>query len=112
MQIVIDIPKAEYEDIKYFRTIVDESRDYIASSILNGTPFDTHDEEIIATTVESIWGKPPYAELLDKIRAEIHEYLCEVGYTGWIDISKNKIEEDIFNIIDKYRAERGDKECR
>ena len=36
MQIVINIPEEEYEDIKYCGTIVDESRDYIASRILNG----------------------------------------------------------------------------
>ena len=37
MQIVIDIPEEEYEAIKYYGTIVDESRDYIASRMLNGT---------------------------------------------------------------------------
>lgn len=37
MQIIIKIPDAEYEDIKCFRTIVDESRDYIADCILKGT---------------------------------------------------------------------------
>jgi hypothetical protein len=36
MKIVIDIQREEYEDIKYYGTIVDESRDYIASIILNG----------------------------------------------------------------------------
>ena len=42
------------------------------------------------------------SDMFDNIRTEIHGYLCEVGYTGWIDISKNKIEGDIFKIIEKY----------
>lgn len=37
MQIVIDIHEEEYNDVKYFGTIVDEDRDYIAECILNGT---------------------------------------------------------------------------
>ena len=36
IELVIKIPEDEYEDVKYFGTIVDEDRDYIASRILNG----------------------------------------------------------------------------
>lgn len=38
IELVIKIPEEEYEDIKYFGTIVDESRDYIANIILSGIP--------------------------------------------------------------------------
>lgn len=38
VEIVIKIPEEEYEDIKHFGTIVDESRDYTANIILSGTP--------------------------------------------------------------------------
>jgi len=37
VEIVIKIPYKEYKDIKDFRTIVDESRDFIADCILKGT---------------------------------------------------------------------------
>lgn len=61
MKIIIDISEAEYEDIKYFGTIVDESRDYIASSILNGTPLPKGhgrliDVKQIVTEDECIWN--------------------------------------------------------
>ena len=60
-----------------------------------------HDAEVIKETVESMWGKPPYTEVLDKIRAEIAEYkddkIIHDERTEMIDI--------VLEIIDKYRAE-------
>lgn len=107
MQIVIDIPKKTYEQLKFldehgilgFDTIIDEA-------IANGTPLDKHDEEVIKETVESIWGKPPYIELLDRLRDEIENYdnfiICANGQKG-IHIDK------ALEIIDKYKAESEDK---
>ena len=67
MKLIIDIPEEEY--IK----ICDEPCTELALAVRNGTSLDKHDEEIIAETVESRWGKPPYTELLDKIRVEIED---------------------------------------
>lgn len=65
---------------------------------------EKHDEEVIKETVESIWGKPPYTELLDKIRAEIEE-------NRWTDknirIERNALASGLdvaLDIIDKYIA--------
>lgn len=63
---------------------------------LLGVDFSKHDEEIIKETVESVWGKPPYTELLDKIRAEIEQMNC-------LDYVKPITVEEVFAIIDKYR---------
>lgn len=66
-----------------------------------------HDEEIIKETVESIWGKPPYNDVLDKIRAEIkHHSEHFINDNG--EDSFAIYEDDVLAIIDKYR--KGDKE--
>jgi hypothetical protein len=65
-----------------------------------------HDEEIIKETVESIWGKPPYTEVLDSIKAEI-----ETAKEKWWSNAKSNYFvklSDVIAIIDKYR--KGDKE--
>jgi len=62
-----------------------------------------HDEEVIKETVASIWGKPPYTEMLDEIRAELHA-TAEMHEDGVYYLREKWIDE----IIDKYR--KGDKE--
>ena len=101
MQIVIDIDENLYT--RLFDNGIDNYADAIdmAKAIRTGTPLDKHDEEVIKETVESIWGKPPYIELLDKIRDEIENYdnfiICANGQKG-IHIDK------ALEIIDKYKG--------
>lgn len=73
----------------------------ICEALNNGTPLDKHDEEVIAETVESIWGKPPYMDMLDKIRAEVEalnqDYYCEGDF--------DKCKDYVLDILDEYRGE-------
>lgn len=70
------------------------------------------DEEIIKETVESIWGKPPYTEVPDSIKAEIEQYQADCNLSCSDDANCricDKITFDtIYRIIDKYR--KGNKE--
>lgn len=55
--------------------------------------------KVIKETVESIWGKPPYTEVLDKIRAEIiDKYMTATGEV-------NTVAKGCLQIIDKYRVD-------
>ena len=79
IELVIKIPEEkiviEYgEVVSIGRNNDKELADYIFA----GTPLEKHDAKIIKETVESIWGKPPYTEVLDKIRAEIEH--CKNKY--------------------------------
>ena len=67
-----------------------------------------HDEEIIKETVESIWGKPPYNELLDSIRAEILMNAYPIVH-GINNHELGMTLYGILQVIDKYRK-GGDKE--
>lgn len=108
IELIIKIPKKVYNAVihKEFdaNLVVDEMR----KSIVNGTPLDKHDEEVIAETVESIWGKPPYIEVLDKIRAEIDVArfidkdikLCKNANASGLEVA--------MQIIDKYRGEENE----
>ena len=58
-----------------------------------------HDEEVIKETVASIWGKPPYTEVLDKIRAEIEEHRNKTEH-----MDKYDLVGDCLDIIDKYKG--------
>lgn len=73
---------------------------------------EKHDEEIIKETVESVWGKPPYTELLDKIKAEIERYQADCNLSCSDDANCricDKITFDtIYRIIDKYRKGQTD----
>ena len=72
MQIVIDIPEEEYKDIKYFGTIVDESRDYIASSILNGIPLPKGHGRLI--DVDELFTSERPKGITDDVWKESHIY--------------------------------------
>ena len=95
MKLIIDIPDSAYD---FLSNTVD--------AIAVGTPLEKHDEEIIKETVESIWGKQPYNELLDEIRAEI-ENECEPCIYE-IDFAYTNGLSRALEIIDKYK--KGDKE--
>ena len=69
--------------------------------LLIDIPDKDYDEEIIAETVESIWGKPPYTELLDKIRAEIEDIYC--GQYCDNPLTADTVKERVLEIIDKYK---------
>jgi len=100
MQIVIDIDEDYFEIIKHD---VAQGNDYKPFKLIaNGTPLDEHDEEVIKETVESIWGKPPYTEVLDKIRDEIEQITDTMGVSYNQYVSKI----DVLQIIDKYRKEK------
>lgn len=92
MKLIIDIPDSAYD---FLSQTVD--------AIANGTPLEKHDEEIIKETVASIWGKPPYIELLDKIRAELHA-TAEMHEDDVYYLREEWIDE----IIDKYRKGQTD----
>jgi len=95
MQIVIDIDENVYKEIK---KIVADGNEmcFMQKLIANGTPLEKHDEEVIKETVESIWGKPPYNEVLDKIKTEIDNALSD----GMIH------KKTVLGIIDKYKKEQ------
>ena len=91
MELIIDIHEKDYQSILNSGQVPYG----VVYAIMNGTPLDKHDEEVIADTVESIWGKPPYMDILDKIRAEIADIY--VGYRHGYEIMA-----DVLAIIDKH----------
>lgn len=100
MKLIIDINDNEYEGIKKYPDNITSYpvTIHLYDAVRNGTPLDKHDEEIIAETVESIWGKPPYTELLEKLRAEIEAYQSDAFYSDNVMMNKKTVLE----IIDKY----------
>ena len=103
MKLIIDINDNEYKGIKKYPDNITSYpvTIHLHDAVRNGIPLDKHDEEIIATTVESIWGKPPYTELLDKIRAEIEDIYC--GQYCKNPLTADTVKERILEIIDKYK---------
>jgi hypothetical protein len=117
MQIVIDILEEVYKSI--------QDNDYCGISnadmynaVKNGTPLEEHDEEIIKETVASIWGKPPYTDVLDKIRAEIEQKIEQERFARSVFRGEEKdavkVEQctgsifaynNVIRLIDKYKAE-------
>lgn len=85
MKLIIEIDDKRIKGIKLLAKEQDIATPYptLEQIIANGIPLDKHDEEIIAETVESIWGKPPYTELLDKIRTEITEEIEAYRMSDW-----------------------------
>ncbi len=105
MKLIVDISEDVYtrlfdNGIQDNEIAVDDVCE-MARALRHGTPLETHDEEVIKETVESIWGKPPYTEVLDKIRAEILVLDdADYDYDGYY-----KAVTDALAIIDKYKEE-------
>jgi len=115
IELVIKIDEETYRDIQSHDWKNGEwwySEEWRA--IHNGISLDKHDEEVIAETVESIWGKPPYMDVLNKIRAEIEQLTITEGgedYTRKMaELYSLKIK--VLQIIDKYRGESDCRECK
>ena len=112
IELIVKIPEEVYKQIKDSSTIFRDDEKMCYEAVQNGTPLAKHDEEIIKETVESIWGKPPYTELLDKIWAEIKQYQADCDLTCSDDSNcrtcNNITFGTIYQIIEKYK--KGDKE--
>lgn len=115
MKIVIDIPEHDKNVIERF-VRGDGCEDFPPSIIENliravyfGTPLEKHDEEIIKEAVESIWGKPPYNEVLDKIRYEIVN-LPDINPDYPMDKRVHICKGEALYIIDKYRKGQTDED--
>ena len=109
IELVIKIPKEVYERILKAKSVPDVLGIDIVNTInatKNGTPLDKHDEEIIAETVESIWGKPPYTELLDRLTADL-ESLREPTEPHLVDYRyhRNDMLDMVLGVIERYRNE-------
>jgi len=108
MELVIKIPKDVYtrlfdNGIQDNEIATDDICE-MARALRLGTPLEKHDEEVIKETVESIWGKPPYTELLDKIRTEIND--IEEGISSYHNDRPWVFKDEVLEIIDKYRKEQ------
>lgn len=104
MKLLIDIPEDAYVGIissGYF-----SSEFNMIKALKESTPLDKHDEEIIAETVESIWGKPPYTELLDRLTADL-ESLREPTEPHLVDYRyhRNDMLDMVLGVIERYRNE-------
>lgn len=117
MELVIKIPEEMYQAIKGSSMYISGRRngktiDYtLFKAVKNGTPLEKHDEEVIKETVESIWGKPPYTEMLDKIRAEIEQLpTTKCTETHRIYIDADDFKKNVLVILDKYKAESEEEE--
>lgn len=107
MKLIIDIDDKVYGLLKYFENSLklndkkdgnDDVKTVLMREVLNGIPLDKHDEEIIAETVKSIWGKS-YTDMLDKIRNEIER---KANSGQWSDATIYGMLKAIA-IIDKYK---------
>lgn len=103
IELVVKLPESIWVAIQNgeYCGILDD-RTY--NAIKNGTPLEKHDEEVIKETVESIWGKPPYTEMLDKMRAEIKS-ISPKTYPFLHSTDRYVKEDAVLQIIEKYKAE-------
>ena len=107
MKLIIDINDNEYEGIKGYPDNITSYpvTIHLYDAVRNGTPLDKHDEEIIAETVESIWGKPPYTELLDRLTADL-ESLREPTEPHLVDYRyhRNDMLDAALGVIERYKG--------
>ena len=104
MKLIIDIPEGLKKDFELEQWTALSCME-MKNALINGTPLDKHDEEVIAETVESIWGKPPYIDVLDKIKAEIEQNAYPIVH-GVNNHEKGMTLYGILQVIDKYRGEQ------
>lgn len=94
------------------RKLIDDTFDMAIKALEQDIDFDKQAEKVIEETVKSIWGKPPYTEVLDKIRAEIEKVVWEdvvVSLDGTDEVRIPRLDpDDVFEIIDKYRKGKND----
>lgn len=96
--------KMDDDMLDTFYETKDEEREALSEAIKildQGFDVDKHDTEVIKETVESIWGKPPYTDVLDDIRAEIENnwQLRDFPASPFSCGLRHALE-----IIDKYRG--------
>ena len=106
MKLLIDINDNEYEGIKKYPDNITSYpvTIHLYDAVRNGVPLDKHDEEIIATTVESIWGKPPYTDMFDKLRTDL-EALREPTEPHLVDYRyhRNDMLDMVLGVIERYK---------
>lgn len=109
MKLIVDVSESDYEVIinhcdDYVKSLYNEPEERCILAVKNGTPLDKHDEEIIAETVESIWGKPPYTELLDNLTADL-ESLREPTEPHLVDYRyhRNDMLDMVLGVIERYK---------
>ena len=108
MQIVIDIPDNDYDNIMYNHEYRSWDMTVLERIIANGIDLDKHDEELIKETVANVWGTVVPMSVIEDIRTEIEEELITHGQViegeyfsedaGNINFGLNKA----LNIIDKH----------
>jgi len=103
MKLIVDISEGVYKNIDSIQNGSIGSKQII-NKVKNGTPLDKHDEEIIAETVESIWGKPPYTELLDCLTTDL-ESLREPTEPHLVDYRyhRNDMLDMVLGVIERYK---------
>ena len=106
MKLIIEIDETDYRQIRAFDEGVTAYQLTLRlyNAVFNGTPLDKHDEEIIAETVESIWGKPPYTELLDNLINDL-EALREPTEPHLVDYRyhRNDMLDMVLEVIERYK---------
>lgn len=107
MKLIVDVDEEIYNHMKerYMYGYANTEIDKVGLAVSNGTPLDKHDEEIIAETVESIWGKPPYTELLDNLTADL-EALREPTEPHLVDYHyhRNDMLDMVLGVIERYKG--------
>lgn len=102
VELVIKIPEHCLKELKCVE--LNESNEgavfHAIKCILNGIPLDKHEKEIIEEVTESLWGKPPYRDLLNAISKEITSLPSELTEDGRRLIRRG----DVLRIIEQYRG--------
>ena len=94
------------------RKLIDDTFDMAIKSLEQDIDFDKQAEKVIEETVKSIWGKPPYTEVLDEITAEIKEKSGLIFKPNDYDLIPKSVliieTSAVLQIIDKYRKGKND----